>query len=366
MRFGSPFQGNRRVVRRCWSLLLVWGVVLATSGSALAATEDMNFGRPEFPGCTRTMLTPPVVYDTDPDNVELDRKVTISPPVFESPVLEPGERFVCVVEIHSRYDRRATFELRTVGIRGSHSSRASATFLDEEDPDAANTAASWLEPVVDEVTLDPRGVAEVPVVVTIPDDPPVGSAFGALDIVAKSTETGPGDTNLGIETHVLASFLLAVGGEGRPKYELGDVRAPKLRWNRDPWTLRANLDNDGTLHAVPRGRVRIRSLFGNVVNELKVADLPLLPGGRARIDRTWDDVPWFGVYRWDLVVNDGDPVRTDESVRTEGWFVALPPWWVLAIAAAVIVFALVARRVRRRHQRAWDDGDQDSFEDIES
>jgi hypothetical protein len=115
--------------------------------------------------------------------------------------------------------------------------------------------------------------------------------------------------------------------------------------------------------------VRIRSLFGNVVNELKVADLPLLPGGRTRLERTWDDVPWFGIYRWDLRVAAGE--QSDDVARAEGWFVALPPWWVLAIAAAIIAFAIFGGIARRRNAAdedpsAWDDDDQDSYGNNES
>jgi hypothetical protein len=214
------------------------------------------------------------------------------------------------------------------------------------------------------VTLAPRGTADVPVVLTVPDEPPVGSAYGGIDVVSTSSAPGPGDTNLGIEKHVVSAFLLAVGGEGAPDLQLRDVHAPKLRWSRDPWTLRAKLDNEGTLHATPRGRVRIRSLFGNVVNELKIADLPLLPGGRSSIERTWDDVPWFGIYRWDIRVAAGE--RSGEVDRADGWFVALPPWWVLAIAVAIILFAIFGARWRRRHESAWDDDDQDSYGNNES
>jgi hypothetical protein len=369
MRFDQPFQGNRRAVRRCFTFLLVFGLLAAWPAGSWGASGPA-IGRAlngVLPGCTPLLddvVIPGVTYDADPDEVPLNRKVSISPPLFEAEQpLEAGDRFVCLVKIRSRYDRRATFELRSVGIVGSHSGRTTAEFLDADDPDAAATAADWITPVVDHVSLDPRGVALVPVVVTVPQDPPVGSAYGALDVVATSAAAGPGDTNLGIETHVLASFLLAVGGEGAPKLVLKDAHAPKLRWNRDPWTLRAKLDNEGTLHATPRGRVRIRSLFGNVVNELRVADLPLLPGGRTRVVRTWDDVPWFGIYRWDLRVRDaraeGDAIR---YARADGWFVALPPWWVLAISAAIIVIALLGRRLRRDEPAddgMWGDDDQD-------
>ena len=83
--------------------------------------------------------------------------------------------------------------------------------------------------------------------------------------------------------------------------------------------------------------------------ELPIATRPLLPGGRAPIEATWTGVPWIGVYRYDLRVASpsgaGDGERA--SARASGWFVALPPLWVLLVAGALLVLAVVASRRRR-------------------
>lgn len=267
--------------------------------------------------------------------------------------LDAGERFFCTITIRNRHPASVTFELQVRGLRGSRS-RGGVEFVVADDPAASSTAAGWLTPSPARVTLPPRGVAKVPVAVKVPRDAPVGGSYAAIEVVPVRTLELPGETNVGVVTSVAVPFLLTVGGRGEPRLRLRDVRAPTLRWERDPWTLRARLDNDGTLHATPSGAVRVRSLFGNVVAELPVAGSPLLPGGRQPVEVTWDRVPWFGIYRHELRIASTSPEHRGEVARARGWLVALPPWWVLLAAAALVVATILLRR-HRRHAPAPDD-----------
>jgi hypothetical protein len=358
VRFGRAFHGNRRAVRRLLGILGA-AALLAGGGAAHAAIED-NTGEPV--ACTevgRSELTPGPAFKTDGNEVKLDGRTIVSPALVEASVTA-GDRLACPIEIRNRHAERTTFDLGVSGLLGSRSSRASVRFVEAGDPDAVRTAASWVRPSQDEVTLEPRGVVTIQVLVTVPDEPVVGSTYATFDITPR-TKASAGDTNIGVVSRVSVPFLFQVDGEGAAKLALHDAHAPKLRWSRDPWTLRAKLDNDGTLHATPNGRVRLRSLFGNTVANLEVAGRPILPGGRQAIEQTWDDVPWLGFYRYDLRVADGD-----EVARASGWFVALPPWWVLALAALLLAYVIASAIVRRRRARHWvaDDTDDDEHDEL--
>jgi hypothetical protein len=197
--------------------------------------------------------------------------------------------------------------------------------------------------------------------VIVPKDPPVGSAYASLDVVSRAVARA-GETTIPIESHLATQLLLRIGGDGAPKLSLHDVDAPKLRWDRDSWKLTGSLDNDGTLHANTSGRVRIRSLLGNDVATLDVRPATVLPGGRVAIAATWDGVPWLGLYQYDLrMTSDGDAASV---ATTEGWFVALPPWWQLAIFVAIFSTLLV-RRVRAGRGR-WEDEHDDDDDDPSS
>ncbi len=305
--------------------------------------------------------------DSDVDNVELDGEVIVSDRVDVARPVTAGETITCLLTIRSRHPEPATFQLETFGVVGSKEPNAELEFIDDGDDRFDATAGDWLEPIVDEVTIEPRGVVRVPVVVTVPDDPPVGSAYGSVNVVSR-TRAGAGDTALGIETQLATVFLLRVGGDGRPELTLRGVDAPRLRWDRDAWRLTADLDNDGTLHATASGRVRVRSIFGTTVAELPIRSETILPKGRQAVDVRWKGVPWLGFYRYDVRVENG-PARKGEEVPDDvatasGWFIALPPWWVLAIVAAALI-ALMVRWWRNRGASGDWDEDELGIEDHE-
>lgn len=334
------------------------------STAAAASTDTVEL----TPECT-ALATPnglqatpaTLTRDEDADNVELNEQVVVSPPRIEiTRALEPGNSLTCILTLRSRRSATTTFELTPQGILGSKDSRAGYEFLDPGDEDAGATAVSWLEPMPASVTLEPREVARVPVRVTVPENAPTGARFASINVVSNAEQPGPGETVLGIRSEVAAAFLLHVGGAGQAKLTLDEVEAPLVRWNRDPWRLTAELENSGTMHATSRGRVRVQSIFGNTVAELPIPVRTVLPSGRVPVDVTWSKVPWIGIYRWDARVEDaGDE---DVVAHADGWIIALPPWWVLALVAALVAGWIVHRLRRRRLDLAWPEEDADDLD----
>lgn len=360
----------RRLVVTCL-LLLALGASSASARTLVPSEAELGLVpggcrsiRPLAADPSRFPRLPEVTRDRDPANVELDREVRIGPPLFDFRLaVAPGDAFHCTLTIRSRHPQPATFELTRLGIVGSRAPRAGFEYVGTADERWERTAGPWIEPAVPTITIGPRGVARVPFRVVVPKDPPVGSAYGALGVTARTREDA-GGTSIGVESVVASVLLLRIGGEGEPELRLRGVEAPRLRWDRESWPIEATLDNDGTLHARTSGRVRVRSIFGNVVASLPLPSRVVFPGGREELEAEWNGVPWFGLYRWDVrVASDGGTA----SVASErGWFVAFPPWWVLALVAVVLLLLLVRLLRRRRDRwREYEDEDDDDPDDFD-
>ncbi|MCW2961314.1 MAG: hypothetical protein JWM90_1701 [Thermoleophilia bacterium] len=298
---------------------------------------------------------------TDPANVPLDGDMTATAAVqlAGDEVFEPGGTYLARITIRNRRTESTTFDLSPAGMLGSATS-GGVEFIPADAERADETAVSWLDPAVDRITIPPRGVARVPVLITVPQDPPGGSSFATLDILPQLPSNAADDAGpaVGFQSVLQVAFLLRTGPGAGPRLKLDDVAAPHLRWNRDSWTWTATLENAGDSFATPRGRLRIRSIFGGTVAELPLQARPLLPNGEAPLATTWKGVPWFGLYRSDARVTgvDGDP----RPATSSGWFFALPPWW-LVLAIVLLILGAYLRwlipRVRRNLPEHRDDAD---------
>lgn len=330
---------------------------VAPTGPAVAATVAVDSAescRAVEPATANGQLIAPAVrLRTTPDHADpvAPSVVVVSPTAFDvTRSLRAGDAFTCILSIRNRRKVRTTYEITALGLLGDRSQ--GTRLIGAEDEAARATAATWVDPAVGTVTLRPNQVADVPIRVTVPPNPPRGGVFAMVQVLSAQPAGAEQPAAVGVTTGAGVPLLLRVGGAGAPKLAFDDPRAPTLRVNRAHWTWRARVDNDGTEHAVPRGRVRIRSIFGSTVATFPIATRTLLPGGGAKVDVTWKQTPWFGVYRYDARV-DARGADDGTSARAQGWIVALPPWWVITLIGVVALAAIVVPIYRRRDYRRY-------------
>lgn len=339
--------------------------LLACAGTAHAADEPT--GLDPAGACSAVVAGEQLLALADPStrtrpdrrDLEDQAPTTImSPDVFDvRRELAPGDSFTCTLTIRNRRGVRTTYDIEPVGLRARRG--GGTTYVGVDDEGAASTAATWIDPVESSITLAANQIGEVPVIVTVPPDPPRGSAYGSVLVLPRvGTSPAGGDAAVGVRSGAGVPLLLRVGGTGSPKLTFRDVRAPLVRTDRAAWTWRARLHDDGTQHAIPRGRLRVRSILGRTVATMPIDARILLPGGSEPLAVTWKDTPWFGIYRYDVRV---DPHGSDSgtSARASGWIIALPPWWIVAVALLIVAAAIAAPFIhRRREWRAYlDDAD---------
>jgi hypothetical protein len=350
------------VIRRHAILILTLLASMAIASHASAASIGLPAHLDDSGSCVSGGDSAGVVRSSDAGRQHTDQGLSIDQPVIDvRQDLAPGDSFTCYITIRNRRSTPAIYDISTVGLLGSRTEQTRIVPIDAREIGA--TAAQWIDPVVNSIALKAEESARIPVVVTVPPDPPTGGVYASIQFIARQKTRASGEqAQVGVTSGAAASLLLHVGGTGRAKLAFHDTRTHKLRTSRASWTWRARLDNDGTVEALPSGRVRVRSIFGRTIARFDIHTRPLLPKGGAPVAVTWKGTPWFGVYRWDARVGAaGD--ATARPATASGWIVALPPWWIVAlvllIAIAVIAWPIVRRRREWRNYIEDDDAPLD-------
>lgn len=278
--------------------------------------------------------------------------VTLSPDQFEvTKTLKAGDSFACLLKISNRLANATVFQIKAFGIESNGSD--DIRLVGAKEASSKNTAATWVKPLVSSVTLSSNESGTIPVVVSVPQKTIDGGYFATVEVLAKpnpKNKKSKPPSNVGIFSGASVPILMQVGNKGVTKLSLSDGHAAKLLVNRSAWIYRARIQNTGTTHATPRGRVRIRSIFGKTIATLPIEARTLLPNGSVKVSAKLKQTPWIGFYRYDVNVSslaDNKAIPAKQS----GWFFTLPAWWKLTLLIALFVAIIYIPFTKRR--REW-------------
>lgn len=350
---------------RIASILLTLGCALASPASAAILEKNESVTSANAPQCTSTLEAGKalVTHRQDAANVPLDGTIIISPPVFNiSNEAQATDTLRCTLTIRNRVDEPMQLELRPLGMAGSHNlTSGGREYFDASDQRFTKSMGPWIDPAVATVKVLPREVVDVPFDIRIPASPSQGAAYGGIGVVSRSKHSST-STAVGVESMRVSSIMLRLSGSAKPKLKLHNIDSPRIRFNRENWPLTATLTNRGTLHATPQTDIRIRSIFGNEVAVIRLAQGRLLPNASALIEAKWPKVPWLGLYRWQLSATDDSSASSfgKGGATASGWFLALPPWWVLLVVIVLLTVVATHRVKRTKHDHEeLDDEDSD-------
>jgi hypothetical protein len=326
---------------------------------ALALAAILALGAPPArAGRLAPSAAGPVTTYMDAPNVPLGSQVKVSPTLIAT-TAAPGTLVrTAPLVIHNRHAKTITFTLVVDGLTGSSNPDRRVNLLDPATSrDLGATAAPWVTIGATSVTLQPREVATVPVLVSIPADARPGGHYAAVAVVSKGVFGGRAGASVGVLSEVAIPLLITVPGPAKVAVAVRNVRAPEWRWARQDWPLQLDLADTGDLHIQPRGTVTVTSIFGGTAARLPLAGRLLLPGGSSHAGVTWRGVPWFGYYTVKVRVWANGPASPSTTVTRTLW--VLPPWWILLVLALLVATALEVRRRRRRWHRLLDAMDDD-------
>lgn len=233
--------------------------------------------------------------------------------------LKPGEETVAELQITSRIEKEAAFEVGVEDFTSQEDPEKYTKFLGEEK--SQFSSKEWFEPAVWEFSLKHGERIFLPVKITVPKDAEVGGHYSVVFVKTVPREE-EGKTGITLSSRVGSLFLLNIGdGEVKTAGELVSFKTNKKIYGSLPITFELNFKNEGDVHLTPFGKIIIFNLFGKKVDQATVQDWVVLRGSE-RIQKTeWQPKFALGRYTASAQIERGYNNLTDVKTTT---FYVLP------------------------------------------
>lgn len=218
---------------------------------------------------------------------------------------------------------------------------------------------TWIRPLA-ELTLKPRQLENLPVVINVPRDAAPGGYFSVVRFTARAPELE--GTGVSLSASLGALIFVRVNGAANEKLSFKEFAAVQPNGQKStlfeslPITFVSRIENKGNVHLQPAGQIIIKNMFGKTVAGINV-NLPprnILPGSTRRFESPLDKAvlgktQLFGRYTADIRVTYGD----SKQVITERMTFWVIPWKLIGFGILGLIIAfLVLRRMIRNYNAA--------------
>jgi hypothetical protein len=228
----------------------------------------------------------------------------------------------------------------------------------EEGEESPYSMKTWIAPLP-QLTLEPRQVKDLPVVINVPVNAAPGGYYGVIRFTATAPELQ--DTGVSLSASLGSLVLLRVNGAAKEGLEIAEFSMnnggkSSTLFESTPVKFVERLKNTGNIHEQPAGRVTITDMFGNKVATVNV-NLPprnILPASIRKFEQNLDSSVigskvLFGRYTANLLVTYGSNKQTVSS-SIVFWII---PWrLIIAVVIGLVVAFFVLRfAIKRYNQR---------------
>lgn len=231
--------------------------------------------------------------------------------------------------------------------------------------DVEDTAGvvSWVQ-IPSTVDVPARGRTEIPVAVRVPAGTKPGGYYVAVLVSTTPAQVVASAGMSPLQANIAALLFVSVGGTGLEKMALLDLVSEGASLRDGLWgTFTYRLQNQGDVHIVPMGTVRVRDFFGRVIaegitNEGQLRLMPqntrvfvgTLPGARTEgfIEAVRMQLKQFalGPVTVELSLTPGLTPETPLGASFQLWIL---PWQLLiSVFGGVVVFYSLLKLLMRR------------------
>lgn len=250
----------------------------------------------------------------------------------------PGARITHEVVVKNSTPFRARFDGEVFDITRTASDGERVRYAPAAS--TPRSAAPWLD--VNPITFDLAARTQRVVTMTfdVPASAEAGGRYVALVFTARQLDAAP-NQELDLQPEVPALVLLTVEGDLQRSLRATLTPLDRWRWTGGSVSWNLELRNDGDVHEVVSGIVRVDGVLASPVTRPVDAGV-LLPGESRtqRIDVEVRAAPDLLEASADIRVADAATVDADAPR------VVVLPWWLLALLAALA--SIIVYRMRRR------------------
>jgi hypothetical protein len=253
--------------------------------------------------------------------------------------VKPGEELETTIILFSRAGEDVLFDVivRDVGIDPE---LGGISFLSQA-ADGPFPSKKWIQPAVREIVLHHGEQAFIPVKIRVPLKVDAGDHMATILLKKRNLMESKG----GFTINAFASSVLVITVEG-DVVESGAFQkfspSKYLNW-KTPVDLNLTVENTGSVHIAPRGKITIDNIFGITVDEFQINNRwNVLRGSRMTQPMEWAPRFALGYYKASTNVqlftpgNKGE-IPTEQRTTTF-WVVPLIPLIIVSVAVFVVSF----------------------------
>jgi hypothetical protein len=183
--------------------------------------------------------------------------------------------------------------------------------LTEEDTSYAIN--KWINLPVNVATISPKESETFEFIITIPQNTEPGSHYGAIVFSTITSGTTDG-TGASVQQEIGSLILIKVPGDVIEDAKVDSFVSQENVYTDSNLMFKAVIENTGTLHFKPVGRIYIKDIFGNIVETIEVDSKNILPKNKRAFEEnfTFERVGYYKA-EIEMFYKNGEKVLRDET-----------------------------------------------------
>lgn len=251
--------------------------------------------------------------------------------------LNPGETVTKEITVTNRLGKEMNFYLEIEDFKGSKDPTIPVILLGGEK--GPYSLKDFFKLQVSKFTLKHGQRARIPIEISIPQNAEPGGKYGAV-IVATEPQKREGEEDektapgVAIVARLASLFFVRVKGNVEENGFLKDFQTDKKFYKKPPIFFRLYFENNGNVHLLPYGLIKVENLLGKKVVEIEIEPFFALPESLRLREVKFEGKFLFGKYKATALINRGYQNIVDQR-QVEFWVL---PWDVILMGGIVLFF----------------------------